>query len=103
MEVRQRRDSNRAGYVFGDDELRYSWEDGAGNRSLPEANTDISRDRQALTERNAWLRNTGLLTAKGNLLAISGDDGCLILTEIEFRRAGQLRREYDLMPEGGTD
>lgn len=61
MEIKQRRHSNRIRFVFGDDELQYAWEDGSGGRSFSVSYTDISRDRQALTERNAWLRNVGLL------------------------------------------
>lgn len=33
----------------------------AGSRSFSVAYSDISRDRQTFTERNAWLRNAGLL------------------------------------------
>lgn len=148
MEVRQRRNSNRIRYVFGEDALQYQWEDGSGGRSFSVPYTDISRDRQTLIERNAWLRNVGLLwlaigaittaitwfdagelkasiwlligagcyaayrlrstsftivpSEKGNLLVIDGDNGRGILAEIESRRAAQLRREYDFMPEGDT-
>jgi hypothetical protein len=148
MEIKQRRHSNRIRYVFGEDELQYQWEDGSGGRSFSVPYTDISRDRQTLVERNAWLRNVGLLwlaigavttaiawfsagelkaslwlligagcygayrlrstsftivpSEKGNLLVIDGDDGRRILAEIESRRADQLRRDYDFMPEGDT-
>ncbi|MBD7923032.1 hypothetical protein JR064_06335 [Xanthomonas sp. CFBP 8703] len=61
MEIQQRRFSNRIGYVFGDDEVHYSVQDSSGSRSFSVAYGDIGRDRQALTERNQWLRNAGLL------------------------------------------
>jgi hypothetical protein len=55
MEIRQRRNSNRIRYVFGEDEVQYSLEDTSGSRSFSVAYTDISRDRQTLVERNQWL------------------------------------------------
>ncbi|MFC0679327.1 hypothetical protein ACFFGH_15945 [Lysobacter korlensis] len=61
MEIKQKRTSNRIRYVFGEDELQYSWEDGSGSRSFSVQYTDITRDRQTLVERNEWLRNVGLL------------------------------------------
>jgi hypothetical protein len=71
MEIRQRRNSNRLRYVFGEDELQYSLEDTSGSRSFSVAYTDISRDRQTLVERNQWLGNVGLLwLALGAVLTI---------------------------------
>jgi hypothetical protein len=61
MELKQKRHSNRIGYVFGEDEVQYSVQDGSGSRTFSVDYTDISRDRQTLEERNAWLRNVGLL------------------------------------------
>ncbi|MDQ3287557.1 MAG: hypothetical protein M3Q42_04725 [Pseudomonadota bacterium] len=61
MEIKQKRHSNRIGFVFGDDELRYSLKDSSGSRSFSVAYIDISRDRQTLEERSQWLRNAGLL------------------------------------------
>lgn len=61
MEIQQKRHSNRIRYVFGEDELQYSLQDSSGMRSFAVPYTDISRDRQTLVERNAWLRNVGLL------------------------------------------
>ena len=61
MEVRQKRNSNRITYVLGDEELQYSLQDSTGSRSFSVPYVDISRDRQSLVERNAWLRNAGLL------------------------------------------
>ena len=61
VEIRQKRNSNRIRYVFGEDELQYSLQDSTGTRSFSVPYTDISRDRQTLVERNAWLRNVGLL------------------------------------------
>ena len=61
MEINQKRNSNRIRYVFGEDELQYSLQDSTGTRSFAVPYTDISRDRQTLVERNAWLRNVGLL------------------------------------------
>jgi len=59
--MKQSRHSNRIRYVFGEDEVQYSLEDGAGRRSFSVPYTQISRDRQTLEERNSWLRNVGLL------------------------------------------
>jgi hypothetical protein len=71
MEIRQRRNSNRIRYVFGEDELQYSLEDTSGSRSFSVAYTDISRDRQTLVERNQWLGNVGLLwLALGAVLTV---------------------------------
>jgi hypothetical protein len=71
MEIRQRRNSNRIRYVFGEDELQYSLEDTSGSRSFSVPYTDISRDRQTLVERNQWLGNVGLLwLALGAVLTI---------------------------------
>lgn len=60
MEIAQRRNSNRIRYVFGEDELQYHLQDSSGSRSFNVAYTAVTRDRQALVERNAWLRNAGL-------------------------------------------
>jgi hypothetical protein len=71
MEIRQRRNSNRIRYVFGEGELQYSLEDTSGSRSFSVGYTDISRDRQTLVERNQWLGNVGLLwLALGAVLTI---------------------------------
>lgn len=64
MEIKQHRNSNRIRYVFGEDDLQYQWEDGSGGRSFSLSYTDISRDRQTLVERNAWLRNVGPLCSR---------------------------------------
>lgn len=61
MEILQKRHSNRIGFVFGSDELRYSLKDSSGSRSFSVHYADISRDRQTLEERNQWLRNVGLI------------------------------------------
>ncbi|MBA3487309.1 MAG: hypothetical protein H0T88_08995 [Lysobacter sp.] len=61
MEIQQKRHSNRIGFVFGDEELRYSLKDSSGSRTFSVHYTDISRDRQTLEERNQWLRNVGLI------------------------------------------
>ena len=61
MEIKQSRHSNRIRYVFGEDEVQYSLEDGSGSRSFSVQYTEISRDRQTLEERNQWLRNVGQL------------------------------------------
>lgn len=61
MEFQQHRNSNRIRFVFRDDELEYSLKDSSGSRTFAVPYTDISRDRQTLIERNAWLRNVGLL------------------------------------------
>ena len=41
--------------------MQYSLQDSSGSRSFSVPYVDISRDRQTLVERNAWLRNAGLL------------------------------------------
>jgi hypothetical protein len=61
VEIKQSRHSNRIRYVFGEDEVQYSLQDGSGSRSFSVQYTEISRDRQVLEERNQWLRNVGLL------------------------------------------
>lgn len=61
MEILQNRNSNRIRYAFSEDEVQYSIQDSSGSRSFSVAYSDISRDRQTFTERNAWLRNAGLL------------------------------------------
>lgn len=61
MDIKQKRHSNRIGFEFGEDELKYSIQDGSGSRSFSLPYTDISRDRQTLEERNQWLRNVGLI------------------------------------------
>ena len=61
MDIEQKRHSNRIRYVFAEDEVQYSLQDSSGSRSFSVPYTDISRDRQTLVERNAWLRNAGLL------------------------------------------
>ncbi|GHA72080.1 hypothetical protein [Cognatilysobacter bugurensis] len=87
MEIKQRRNSNRIRYVFGEDELQYQWEDGSGSRSFSVPYTDISRDRQTLVERNAWLRNVGLLW-----LAIGAGT-----TAINWFSAGELKASIWLL------
>lgn len=61
MELKQKRNSNRIRYVFGEDEVQYLLQDGSGSRSFSVDYNDISRDRQSMEERNAWLRNVALL------------------------------------------
>lgn len=60
IEIKQRAQSTRIEYVFEEDRLRYSWQDSSGSRSFTVGYGEISRDRQTLVERNAWLRNVGL-------------------------------------------
>ncbi len=61
MEISQKRDSSRTQYVFHDDRVEYAWKDSSGSRSFSVPYTEISRDRQTLTERNVWYRNVGFL------------------------------------------
>ena len=61
MEIKQKVQSYRADYVFGEDRLQYAWQDHSGSRSFSVGYGEVSRDRQTLVERNAWLRNAGLL------------------------------------------
>lgn len=82
MEFSQKKHSNRVRYVFGDEELDYTVEDGSGSRSFSVAYSEIDRERQTLEERNEWLRNVGLLwIALGvglTLLSLTGDRGLQI-------------------------
>jgi hypothetical protein len=61
VEILQSRHSNHIRYMFDTDEIHYFIEDSSGSRSFSVAYSDISRDRQVFVERNAWLRNIGLL------------------------------------------
>lgn len=71
MELKQKRNSNRIAYVFGEDEVKYTLEDGSGVRSFSIPYSDISRDRESLEERNQWLGNVGLLwLALGAVLTV---------------------------------
>lgn len=79
MEIRQQKNSNRIRFAFGEDELDYSIEDSSGSRSFSVDYTEISRDRQALLERNQWLGNVGLLWILLGVvltgLSFMGDEG----------------------------
>ena len=59
MELSQKRGAARTRYVFHHDRVEHSWKDSSGSRAFSVPYTEISRDRQALTERNAWFRNAG--------------------------------------------
>lgn len=59
MEISQKRGVARTRYVFHDDRVEYFWKDSSGSRAFSVPYTEISRDRQTLTERNVWLRNVG--------------------------------------------
>jgi len=61
MEIRQKRGAHSTQYVFHDDRVDYAWKDGTGSRSFSVPYTDISKDRQTLSERQTWFRNAGLL------------------------------------------
>jgi len=61
MEIRQKKNSNKIRFAFGEEALDYSLEDSSGSRSYSVPYTDISRDRQTLVERNQWLGNVGML------------------------------------------
>src|SRR3546814_11021998 len=50
MEIRQKKNSNKIRFVFGEEALDYSLEDSSGSRSYSVPYTDISRDRQTLVE-----------------------------------------------------
>src|SRR3546814_13142563 len=51
MEIRQKKNSNKIRFVFGEEALDYSLEDSSGSRSYSVPYTDISRDRQRSEER----------------------------------------------------
>ncbi|KAF1720938.1 hypothetical protein [Pseudoxanthomonas wuyuanensis] len=61
VEIRQKRNSNRIDFKFGEEELEYRIEDSSGSRSFSVPYLGISRDRQTFEERNQWLGNVGLL------------------------------------------
>ncbi|HET9835540.1 MAG TPA: hypothetical protein VFP88_04265 [Rhodanobacteraceae bacterium] len=61
MEITQKSGSAKTRYVFNDERLEYAWSDRSGSRSFSVSYTEISRDRQTLTERSTWFRNVGLL------------------------------------------
>jgi hypothetical protein len=61
VEILQSRHSNHIRWAFDTDEVHYFIEDSSGSRSMSVAYSAISRDRQTFVERNAWLRNVGLL------------------------------------------
>jgi hypothetical protein len=77
MEINQKHGSSRTRYLFHDDRVEYSWKDSGGSRAFSVPYTGISRDRESLTERNAWLRNAGILwiILGGVLLAIGLSSG----------------------------
>src|SRR3546814_16752851 len=87
MEIRQKKNSNKIRFVFGEEALDYSLEDSSGSRSYSVPYTDISRDRQTLVERNQWLGNVGmlwlLLGAGRTIFSFPGD------ARSEERRVGQ--------------
>ena len=61
MEISQKRFSATTRYVFHADRVDYAWKDSSTSRSFSVPYTDITRDRQTLTERNTWFRNVGIL------------------------------------------
>lgn len=79
MDISQKKHSNRIRYVFGEDALDYRLEDSSGSRTFSVPYADLGRDRQTLVERNAWLRNVGLLWivlgAALTGLSLSGEHG----------------------------
>lgn len=77
MEISQKRGTASTRYVFHDDRLEYAFKDSSVSRSFSVPYTDISRDRQGLTERNVWFRNAGYfwLGLGLLLLAISWREG----------------------------
>jgi hypothetical protein len=78
MEISQKRGGASTRYLFHDDRVDYAWKDSSGSRSFSVPYTDISRDRQTMTERNVWYRNAGffwLLLGLLLLVASWNDDG----------------------------
>lgn len=61
MEIAQKRGLAKTRYVFNDERVEYAWQDSSTSRSFSVPYTEISRDRQTLTERNAWYRNLGVI------------------------------------------
>lgn len=79
MEFSRKKHSNRVRYVFGGEEMDYTVKDGSASRSFSVAHSEISRDRQALEERNQWLRKEACsgfaLWAGLMFLSLTGDKG----------------------------
>ena len=63
MEIRQQKHSKQIRFAFRNDALDDSLEYSSSSRSFSIEHTEMSRDRQKLTERNLWLRDVGLLSA----------------------------------------
>lgn len=61
MEITQKHASNKTRFVFHDDRLEHAWQDSSRSRSFSVSYTEISRERQTLTERQVWFRNAGLI------------------------------------------
>jgi hypothetical protein len=61
LEISQKRFSANTRYAFHEDRVDYAWKDSSTSRSFSVSYTDITRDRQTLTERNTWFRNVGIL------------------------------------------
>lgn len=59
MEISQKRGGASTRYVFHNDRVEYAFKDSSISRNFSVPYTDISRDRQGLTERNVWFRNVG--------------------------------------------
>jgi len=59
MEISQKRGGASTRYVFHDDRVEYAFKDSSVSRTFSVPYTDISRDREGLTERNVWFRNVG--------------------------------------------
>jgi len=61
MEISQKHASNKIRFVFHDDRVDQAWQDSSTSRSFSVPYTEISRERQTLTERHVWFRNAGLI------------------------------------------
>ena len=71
MEISQKRGAATTRYVFHDDRVDYAFKNSSVNRSFSVQYTDISRDRQGLTERSVWFRNVGFLWLGLGLLLLA--------------------------------
>jgi hypothetical protein len=70
MEIIQKRLSNRATFVFGERELRYTIKDSSGSRSFSVEYGAIPDDVNELEERNVWYRNVGIFWVALGILQI---------------------------------
>ena len=70
IRIAQKRHSTRITFLFDDDELAYTIEDGSGRHTFRVPYASIPTDVDELIERNAWFRNAGIFWMCLGLLQI---------------------------------